>query len=219
VEGKGSGRESQRRRTRNAIVSAAAALIGRGETPSAGAVARAAEVSRRTLYLYFPKIEHLLADAALEAARDKVEPRFESKGDVHERVEALVRALHQAFAETEQLGRTIIRLTVDAREESFAPGTPRRGYRRVDWIEKALEPLRKELPRKRFERLVSVLTLLMGWEAMIVLQDVRGMSAAEAEEICVWAARTLLAAESGAAARRRPGVVSHRRRRPRLATG
>ena len=199
----------QRRRTRRAIVSAAAALLARGDTPSAGEIAEAAEVSRRTLYLYFPRIEHLLADAALEAARGKVEPTFESKGGTEQRVEALVRALHQGFAETEKLGRTIIRLTVDARENPVPAGTPRRGYRRVDWIEKALEPLRKELRPARFERLVSALTLLMGWEATIVLQDIRGLSAREAEEICVWAARSLLAAEHGG---------STRRRRPRKVT-
>jgi hypothetical protein len=104
-----------------------------------------------------------------------------------------VRALHQGFAETEALGRTIIRLTVGAGAAS-TPGRPRRGYRRVEWIERALGPLRDELAPERFERLVSALTLLMGWEAMIVLQDTRGLTASEAEEVCVWAARTLLAA-------------------------
>jgi hypothetical protein len=38
--------------------------------------------------------------------------------------------------------------------------------------------------------------LLIGWEAMIVLQDTRDLSPSEAEEVCVWAARTLLAAEA-----------------------
>jgi hypothetical protein len=51
------------------------------------------------------------------------------------------------------------------------------------------------LPPDRFERLVSALTLLIGWEAAIVLQDVRALDPAEAEEVCVWAARALLAAE------------------------
>ena len=65
------------------------------------------------------------------------------------------------------------------------------------WIERALEPLRGALPPERFERLVSALTLVIGWEAMIVLEDTRGLDHRAAEEICVWAARTLLAAETG----------------------
>jgi AcrR family transcriptional regulator len=192
----GTGRERQRRRTRKAIVDAAVELLARGRDPSVAEIAEAADVSRRTVYLYFPTLEHLLADAALEASRTMVEPRFELDGDAGERVEALVRAVQQGFAETEALGRTIIRLTVGAGAPSPPGATPRRGYRRVEWIERALEPLHGTLPPERFERLVSALTLLIGWEAMIVLQDTRALTTAEAEEVCVWAARALLAAEA-----------------------
>jgi AcrR family transcriptional regulator len=189
---RGGGRERQRRRTRKAIVDAAAALLAAGEEPSVGEIAEAADVSRRTVYLYFPTVEHLLADAALELTRASVEPNFEAHGDAAARVEALVRALVQGFAETEALGRTIIRLTVGSAKS--ADGAPRRGYRRVEWIERAAAPLRDTLEPEQFDRLVSALTLVTGWEAMIVLQDTRGLSAEDAEEICAWAARALLAA-------------------------
>ena len=188
------GRERQRRRTRKAIIDAAVELIGRGGEPSVGEIADAADVSRRTVYLYFPTLEHLLADAALELTRASVEPRFETSGDVGERVEALVRAVQQGFAETEALGRTIIRLTVGASGSPARAGTPRRGYRRVEWIERALGPLRETLPAPELEQLVSALTLVIGWESMIVLQDVRGLSATEAEDTCAWVARAILAA-------------------------
>lgn len=189
----GGGRQRQRRRTRRAIVSAAAALLETGKSPSVAEVAAAADVSRRTVYLYFPTLEHLLADAALEASRTAVEPRFESSDDAEQRLETLVRAVQQGFAETEQLGRTIIRATVGATpRQGGAPG-PKRGYRRVEWIERALEPAREELRSADYERLVSALTLVIGWEAMIVLQDTRGLSAAEAEDVCAWAAGALLA--------------------------
>jgi hypothetical protein len=36
--------------------------------------------------------------------------------------------------------------------------------------------------------------LVIGWESMIALQDTRGLGAAEAEEVCVWAAQALLSA-------------------------
>lgn len=52
------------------------------------------------------------------------------------------------------LGRKLIKLTVDA---PAVPGTPRRGYRRIQWIERAIAPLRDELTPARFERLVSQL--------------------------------------------------------------
>jgi hypothetical protein len=72
--------------------------------------------------------------------------------------------------------------------------TPRRGFRRVEWIERALAPARKRLTRSRYQRLVSGLCLLVGWEAFIVLRDVRGASASEAEEVSVIAARALVSA-------------------------
>jgi len=187
------GRARQRRRTRRAIIEAAALLLGQGRTPSVAEVAEAAEVSRRTVYLYFPTVEQLIADAALEASRAQVEPQFESHADPAERVDALVHAVQGGFAATEQLGRTIIRATVSAPTTS-TPDTPRRGYRRIEWIERALEPLRDSLPPERFERLVSALALVIGWESMIVLQDIRGLSAQEAEDVCAWAAGALLAA-------------------------
>jgi AcrR family transcriptional regulator len=193
---KSSGRERQRRRTRRAILDATVELLRRGEDPTVAEIAEAAEVSRRTVYLYFPTLEHLLADAALDASRGGIEPRFEASEDPAERVEALVRAVQQGFAETEQLGRTIIRLTVGAPAAATGGGGPRRGYRRVEWIERALEPLRDTLPPERFERLVSALALVIGWESMIVLEDIRALTPAQAEEVCVWAARTLLAAET-----------------------
>jgi AcrR family transcriptional regulator len=93
AERTGGGRERQRRRTRKAIVDAAAELLGCGDNPSVAEIAEAADVSRRTVYLYFPTLEHLLADAALEAARALVEPRLEAGGEVAERLEALVRAV------------------------------------------------------------------------------------------------------------------------------
>jgi AcrR family transcriptional regulator len=188
------GRERQRRRTRKAIIDAAVELIARGGHPSVGQIAEQADVSRRTVYLYFPTLEHLLADAALELTRATVEPRFEARQEPEERLEALVRALQQGFAESEELGRTIIRHTVGAPRGAADASRPRRGYRRVQWIEQALEPLRGTLPDDRFELLVSALTLVLGWEAMIVLEDTRGLDAAEAEEVCVWAAHALLAA-------------------------
>jgi AcrR family transcriptional regulator len=187
-------RDAQRQRTRRAVVQAAAALLAEGRTPSVAEIADAAEVSRRTVYLYFPTIEQLLADAALEAAsRDTIEPGFSSSGDAGERVEALVRVMHQNAEATEHLGRTIIRHTIEPRADDGG-GVPRRGYRRVAWIEQALEPARERLSDERYEQLVSAFTLLIGWEPLIVLRDTRGLTAAQAEEVCAWAAQALLTA-------------------------
>jgi hypothetical protein len=47
----------------------------------------------------------------------------------------------------------------------------------VAWIERALEPLRPQLDPPAFERLVSALAMVVGWDALILLQDLRGRAA------------------------------------------
>src|SRR5690242_12938318 len=136
------GRFRQRRRTRTAIVDAAARLLQEGNTtPSVNDIAEAADVSRRTVYLYFPTIEQLLLDATLgllhQAAVDEAIEAADAGSDAGttatERVTAMVRALFASSDETLTLGRSLIRLTVDAPKpaaEAGGDGKPRRGYRR-----------------------------------------------------------------------------------------
>jgi hypothetical protein len=88
----------------------------------------------------------------------------------------------------------MIRLTVGAHEDGPGSVFPRRGFNRIEWIEKALEPVRQQLDESGFERLVSALALCFGWEAFIVLKDVRGLDNTEAERVSAWAARELLRA-------------------------
>jgi AcrR family transcriptional regulator len=191
------GRFRQRRRTRAAIVAAAADLLRAGHTPSVNDVAEAADVSRRTVYLYFPTLEQLLIDATLgmlsQAAVDEAIEAADTGGDAAERVAAMIRALSSMSTETLALGRSLIRLTV-APAEGVDATSPRRGYRRVAWIERALEPLRPQLDAAAFERLVSALAMVVGWEALIVLQDLRGLGLDEQVETSLWAARALIRA-------------------------
>ncbi len=95
--------------------------------------------------------------------------------------------------ETLSLGRSLIRLTI-APTEGDEESAPRRGYRRVAWIERALDPLRPQLDPAVFERLVSALAMVVGWETLIVLQDLRGLTGAEQLETTLWAARALIRA-------------------------
>src|SRR5438270_309999 len=91
-------RPAQRRRTRKAIVDAAIELIRNGQTPSVADVTAAADVSRRTIYLYFPTFEQLLLDATVGAmAQESVDRAIEDDhgdDDVEGRVVGMVRALN-----------------------------------------------------------------------------------------------------------------------------
>jgi AcrR family transcriptional regulator len=187
----GPGRAAQRRRTRRAIVEATSRLLAAGADPSINDIAAAADVSRRTIYTYFPTLDQLLLDATIGAMNVDVEAAIDASGepDVRARIATLVAVLSDGMAGSLPLGRKLIKLTVDA---PSADDGPRRGYRRIDWIERALEPIRPQLSPDRFERLVSALSVVIGWEAFIVLFDVRGLSADQARETLTGAAITLV---------------------------
>lgn len=192
------GRFRQRRRTRAAIVAAAAELVRAGETPSVGQVAAAADVSRRTVYQYFPTLEQLVLDATLgtldqDAVDDAIDAADrDGEGDADARVTAMIEALCRTSAEQLPMGRRLIKLTVDAPAADGA--APVRGYRRVGWLERALEPVRSRLEPAAFERLVSALAMVVGWEALVVLADVRGLDPDGQRDVSQWAARALVQA-------------------------
>jgi hypothetical protein len=123
---------------------------------------------------------NLDVDAALDAVGEP---------DAQARTAALIGALTSGMAGSLPLGRKLIKLTVDAPPDGSGP---RRGYRRIRWIEQALGPVRSQLGPYRFERLVSALAVLIGWEAYIVLLDVRDVPADQACGILTDAAVALI---------------------------
>ena len=185
------GRAAQRRRTRKAIVEAAGRLLAAGADPSINDIAAAADVSRRTIYTYFPTLDQLLLDAAVGAMNVNVEAAMDAAGelDARARIATLIEALSDGMADTLPLGRKLIKLTVDTPP---ADGGPRRGYRRIAWIERALEPARPRLAPDRFDQLVSALAILIGWEAFIVLYDVRGLTTGQARMVITDTALALI---------------------------
>jgi AcrR family transcriptional regulator len=193
------GRQAQRRRTRKAIVDAAVQLSAGGTTPSIDEIAATADVSRRTIYMHFPTLDHLLIDATAAALNESpVEAALANPAladDPAGRVDALVRTLLAYSPQSLPLGRRLIRLTVDPpSSDAQEAATPRRTPRRVEWLEQACAPLRNTLSQESFQRLISALTIVVGWEAQIALRDVRGLDLQAEQEAITWAARVLVEA-------------------------
>ena len=180
-------------------------LLGEGADPSVGEIAERAEVSRRTVYSYFPTLDHLLVDASLGLISEAETNRTVAPaGDnAEERIATLAAEVTGMSEEVERLGRRVIALTVDATEPEG--GGPRRGYRRVGWIETALEPIRHQLDDAAYERLVSALAMVIGFEPLLVARDTRGLTSDQAGEVSAWAARACSEPRSKNRAPRRSG--------------
>ena len=219
----GEGRSRQSRRMRTLLLRTAADLVALGRAPSVTEVADAADVSRRTAYRYFPTQEQLLTEVSLEHLRPQVEDALKAAAERRSPAEILdlaVSGMQRIALENDALLRTIVRLSLEKRlggqQTTMPTSFPVRGSRRVEWIESILSPARSLLTASRFERLVSGLTLCLGIESLITLQDVRRLAPEDAIGICRWAAHamleTTLREQNDAAPKKRR---SHKQRRTR----
>jgi AcrR family transcriptional regulator len=186
------GRVAQRRRTRTAILEATTELLRTGTEPSVNEIAAAADVSRRTVYLYYPTLDQLVLDATLGVLNIDIDAtlRAEPSDDPRTRLDTLITELFTTMQSSLPLGRKLIKLTIDA--PAPAAGQPRRGHRRVDWIEWAVEPCHRQIGARAHADLVSALALVIGWEAFIVLLDVRGLTPGRARAVTLQAAHAIL---------------------------
>lgn len=186
----------QKQRTRQQILTAAAALISSGSRPTVTEAADAAEVSRRTAYRYFPSQEKLLTEATLNGVRPAIEeamaaaPTGDSIEDIEARLVMLVHTVQKLTLRNEALLRTMIHATVLEKTR----GAPKRGTRRLEWIELAVGGLQRRLKPAAYERLLTGLALCIGIEAFLVFRDIRGLPGPQATEASEWLALTVLRA-------------------------
>lgn len=189
------GRHHQKQRTRKLLLETARRLLEAGQRPSVTEVADAASISRRTAYRYFPTQEKLLAESALEGLRPVMDralaltPAGNDQQSLEARVDALVRNMMLLAFENEALLRTMIHQTV---VEKAAADVPRRGTRRVEWIEAAISPAKPRLGKANYARLVSALAVCTGMEAILVLRDIRGLTAEQTIQVSQWMAQAML---------------------------
>lgn len=185
------GRALQKKRTRDALVEAARALIKRGETPTVEEAAAEASISRTTAYRYFQNQRELLVAAHPQIDMASLLPP-EAGDDPAERLEIVLDTHLRMTLENETALRTAFRLSLDiARDE---PGPILRRGRVIGWIADALSPLRGRLSDKQIARLSRAIRATAGIEALIWLCDVGGLSRPEAVKLMKWSAHALLRA-------------------------
>lgn len=200
------GRTNQKRRTRRAIIEAAAQLVRENKTPSVADAAERALVSRATAYRYFPSQQSLLLEVQADASQPSVEDLLADAGpDVPTRVEIITRTLARMVLADEALFRNQIRAAQDAWFAAQGDASvPVREGRRLAWIDNALAPARGQVDERVLSRLRVALSVVIGVDSVISLRDVSRLGPKAAEEALVWTARSLAQqAELGKAPRGR----------------
>jgi AcrR family transcriptional regulator len=187
------GRANQKRRTRKALLEAASQLARQGRTPTLEEVAEAALVSRATAYRYFPSIEALMVEAALDVAMPTPEDLFAhgAPADPVARLETVDAAVEEMMAANEAALRLMLANSMERKVRGDAD-VPARQNRRSALIEAALEPA--ALPASARRRLARALAVVIGTESMVVLKDVLQLDAKDARELRRWMIRALVAA-------------------------
>ena len=130
------GRTDQKRRTRDALITAARELVASGVTLTVERAAQGASISRTTAYRYFPNQRSLLVAAHPEIGASSLLPD-NAPDDVATRLDLVIDAFTRLNVKDEAQQRTMLRLSLDADPVERAE-LPLRQGRAIKWIEEAL---------------------------------------------------------------------------------
>jgi AcrR family transcriptional regulator len=189
------GRPNQRRRTRKDLLVAASKLMKQGRKPSLEEVAEAALVSRATAYRYFPRVEPLLLEAALDVAVPQPDTLFadDTSDDPVARVERVDQALHDLLLANEPQMRMMLMYSLERKVNGEAgTDTPARQNRRTPLLEAALAPARAQFKPASLDLLIKALAVIVGTDALVVFKDVLQLNDAETRKVKRWIIRALI---------------------------
>lgn len=172
-----SGRSAQKRRTRDALLTAARDQLAEGRAVTVESVAARAGVSRTTAYRYFPDHRRLVAAAhpRIEAPSLLPDP---APADPVDRLSLVMHAfIHDVTLPWEPQLRAALHLALAPADRSHgADAAQLRQGRGIRWILEALEPLAVTHPHVDRELLARAVRSAAGIEALVWLTDVGGLS-------------------------------------------
>ena len=150
-------------------------------------------ISRATAYRYFPGLDALLVEAALDVAMPEPEVLRDGPKGLGERLERVDDAIDAVVSANEAPLRTMMIHALQARLRG-EDALPVRQNRRVPLIRAAIDGADGPIAPEAGKRLAQAMALIVGTEAMIVCKDVLQIGDAEAREVRRWAIRALAAA-------------------------
>lgn len=160
-------RNSQKQRTRDAMLDGARRLLARGEAVTVVAAAAEHGISRATAYRYFSDPQALTLEAGLATLVPPYEAVVAGTTDLRARLAAITGAMVRLTLENETAFRQFLSHAVTATD-----GAGSRGARRVAYMERALAEMPHDLSPGEQADLVASLATVAGVEAVVALKDV-----------------------------------------------
>ena len=185
------GRIKQKLKTRTSILKATKRLMKKSRKITLEDIAEEADISRATIYRYFSNVDLLVLEASLDiehTSPDELSRQVEEL-EMTERL-FFIQDHYNRQAQKHEIG--FKRYLSAAIAESVATRKSVRGARRVESLQKSLEPLRENLTRQQFDNLVTIASVLMGIDAMIVTKDVCGLNNDQSSEVLKWGLEMIL---------------------------
>ena len=187
------------------LLDTAMALIKQeGRIPSVAEVAVRSAVSRATAYRYF-RSRSTLITAVMDVSLGPVRAFASTAADGRARVRELFEQTFPRFKEFEPQMRAAVQLSLEQwalERAGLLEEEPYRRGHRVRILEHAIAPLEAQLPKAVHARLHKALSVIYGFELVIILKDIWRASDREAERTATWMADALIDAALRDAARR-----------------
>lgn len=185
------GRVEQKRQTRSEILKVAKRLMQKKERITLDDVAKSANISRATMYRYFSNIDLLFTEASLDIHHKSPDQIYEEVKNMSfaDRIFYIQKHYNQGALKNETGFRRYLSAVLS---ESVVSKKQLRGARRMQSLNKALESYRDKYSKDTFKKLISISSVLMGIDSIIVCKDVCNLKNNEAEKTLKWAIEMIL---------------------------
>jgi hypothetical protein len=185
-----------RRRTLERLTSAALKLYQEQKFPSPEEITREAEYAKVTLKSYFSTHSEFVEYVVKQVINSFDRPSMHNEAE--ENVEKLLTWGFSELDSHEALMRDAMRISQQRWQESVSgdseskEGVSLKKSNRKMALSEALSPLEGQLPGETIKKLVMLMSVLYGTEALTVLKDSFGLSKNEITDLTIWGAKLML---------------------------
>ena len=184
-----SGRTSQKLKTRNKILLGAQHFISKGEDFSLEDVAEHINISRATIYRYYSSTKVLSHEAALDLSTES--PEIIHNNLKHLDLIDMLIGVQDYYNHLTLNNEKAFRQFISAAITSKSPDL-KRAARRKQSLHLAFSESSTVLTPNEIDKLINLLPVLMGAEAMIVSKDVCKLNNQESCELLNWGLKLIL---------------------------